>query len=178
MVPIAQLREWLNAEESGAQDDLIRRTEEQVIAMIGGYCNRYFGEPAATTHIRTAPELEVVYLPDPPTGSVVVSTRSGVGDAWVTYSGDVEVNGRAVRCADGLVWSDVANSLKFAYTRGYTETTAPAGLVAVVLDFCRYYYKEGRTVPATLGLDPTKWPIPGAQLALAPFYRPPVASAF
>ena len=178
MVPIAQLREWLNAEQSGAQDDLLRRTESQVIALIGGYCNRYFGEPAETTVIRSAPSLEVIYLPDPPVGSVVISTRSGVGDTWATYTGDFEVNGRAVRCSDGLVWSDVANSLRFVYERGYTEDTAPAGLVAVVLDFCRYYYKEGRTVPATLGLDPSKWPIPGAQLALSPFYRPPMASSF
>ena len=178
MVPIAQLRAWLNAEESGAQDDLLRQVESQVVDLLGRYCNRYFGPPQEVTITVRRCSNGQIFLPDPPVGAVAIQSRSGVGESWVSYSGVTEVDGSVLYFAEwsgGVAVAGWPSQFRLTYTRGYTELTAPPALVAIVLDFCRYYYKDGRTVPATLGLDPAKWPIPGAQVALSAFYRPVMA---
>lgn len=178
MVPIAQLRAWLNAEESGAQDDLLRQVESQVVDLLGRYCNRYFGPPQEVTITVRRCSNGRIFLPDPPVGAVAIQSRSGVGESWASYSGVTEVDGSVLYFAewsDGVAVAGWPSQFRLTYTRGYTEVTAPPALVAIVLDFCRYYYKEGRVLPATMGLYQDRWPIPGAQVALSAFYRPVMA---
>ncbi len=149
VVPLGDLREWLGVEVGTQHDDLLTALEARAVDQVGRLCHLKMVTPntTAVTEYHNGTGEYVIWLDYLANSITSVATRNYITDAWSALSSTVyEIDGRKLYGLDP--WPAGTRNVKVVYTAGYTTlaTGIPADVYQLILDYCKWQYREGRVL--------------------------------
>lgn len=148
VVPLSDLREWLNVEIGTQHDDLLTALEARAVDLVGKLCHLKIAASASVTEYYNGSGSNVLWLDYPASAITSVSTRNFITDAWSALSSTLyEIDGRKLYGLDP--WPEGIRNVKVVYTAGYSSPIAtylPKDVYQLILDYCKAMYRDGRVL--------------------------------